>query len=961
MSKDVRKQARKHSPIRTGAKLLLVSLFALVLGSALAGGVAIAQQLLSPSPSGATITSDKADYSPGAAVTLTGAGWAVGESVQVVVNDTIGKTWQHVADVVATGGSFSDVFNLPNTFISDYDVTATGPTSGVATTTFTDANLADLDQCGNGDSTAPQGCDTSDDWQNGNLNANQAHYSEGEFVPYRYKMNNLPTGSTVHHLVIAWDTTDSGDHGLDYIGSYNATETTANPCAGVLAVGICDPGNPSTYDTQPIPSDVRVTNGPDATPGTADDITQLPGDVTLFGGDIQGFSCPTGLTCPGGTSPYALSTGTYTAGVGYASHTITAVQIDFLADISDPILAVGGHISVRLQWAPETTAALINGSPYHMRLLDIDGFGGNQDRSLSAGAVTQPATVKIVKNSVGGDDTFSYTGTGTGIDASFSISTSGGTGSKTFSGIKVFGNKSVTESAPPTGWGFTNLDCDVNFAGASPGSTATPSSPSSATMVSTINLTEGGDVTCTYTNTKSGRIEIEKQTLPDGSSATFGFTGDLTSTLGDGGTDGKAVVPGTYHVTESAKTGWDLTNITCTDPTNNSSGVPATGIATFDVAAGETVRCTFTNTQRGSIIVKKVTNPSPNTTDSFTFTGNAAGTIKDGGTITVNGLVPGMYTSTEVDPSTSHFDLTQINCNDGGSATPSTGNLAARTATFKLDPGETVTCTFTNTQRAHLKVVKTENGQSPTIVYYFRLTGGPDNVNIPLDTTSGGTLDFGYQKPGTYSLCEENVPAGTTPSISTSGYALVLVDNVTGKYCVDVAPPAGTTEFPLTAGQDLTFNIEDSHPLGGQRTIGYWKNWNTCAGSNGNQVQNAAKTGHALIDDFVGIAGDGKVITLGSYPVDTCQQAVSVLTNAAGKWAENQLAAQLLAAKLNVLAASGNVCPAGASAIAAGDSLLIQIGYTGPVSKIVTDKHALRAQFVATASTLDQFNNELLC
>ena len=96
---------------------------------------------------------------------------------------------------------------------------------------------------------------------------------------------------------------------------------------------------------------------------------------------------------------------------------------------------------------------------------------------------------------------------------------------------------------------------------------------------------------------EKGRIEIEKQTVPKGDPATFGFTGDLTSTLGDGGTDGKAVDPGTYHVTESAKTGWDLTDITCTDPTNDSSGVLATGIATFNVAPGETVHCTFTNTK----------------------------------------------------------------------------------------------------------------------------------------------------------------------------------------------------------------------------------------------------------------------------------------------------------------------------------------------------------------------------
>ncbi|HXJ66766.1 MAG TPA: hypothetical protein VNN79_23660, partial [Actinomycetota bacterium] len=103
-----------------------------------------------------TIQSDLADYKPGQQVTLTGAGWAANEPVHIVVNDTIGQTWQHVADVTASGtGDFTDVFNLPNVFVSDYDVTATGPTSGTATTTFTDAAAGALSQCGNGTFASP--------------------------------------------------------------------------------------------------------------------------------------------------------------------------------------------------------------------------------------------------------------------------------------------------------------------------------------------------------------------------------------------------------------------------------------------------------------------------------------------------------------------------------------------------------------------------------------------------------------------------------------------------------------------------------------------------------------------------------------------------------------------------------------------------------------------------------------
>src|SRR5438046_9773272 len=51
-----------------------------------------------PTPS---IQSDQADYSPGSLVTLTGANWQPGENVHLFVNDDVGQTWSHVADIPA--------------------------------------------------------------------------------------------------------------------------------------------------------------------------------------------------------------------------------------------------------------------------------------------------------------------------------------------------------------------------------------------------------------------------------------------------------------------------------------------------------------------------------------------------------------------------------------------------------------------------------------------------------------------------------------------------------------------------------------------------------------------------------------------------------------------------------------------------------------------------------------------
>src|SRR5438270_1373536 len=106
-------------------------------------GLLLARAQMTRAASGATITSDKADYAPGATVTLTGASWASGEAVHIFVNDTVGNTWtldSNPDPVADANGGFTYSFSLPNSFISSYTVTATGPTSGTATTTFTDSN-----------------------------------------------------------------------------------------------------------------------------------------------------------------------------------------------------------------------------------------------------------------------------------------------------------------------------------------------------------------------------------------------------------------------------------------------------------------------------------------------------------------------------------------------------------------------------------------------------------------------------------------------------------------------------------------------------------------------------------------------------------------------------------------------------------------------------------------------------
>jgi VCBS repeat-containing protein len=129
--------------LRSKATVLFVAFAALLLA------VAGTTMALTADPSGntapaPTIQSDKADYAPGETVTLTGSNWQPGESVHINVNDDVGQTWSYDSnpDVTAdANGNIQHQFQLPNSFVATYKVTATGAQSGTATTSFTDGNV----------------------------------------------------------------------------------------------------------------------------------------------------------------------------------------------------------------------------------------------------------------------------------------------------------------------------------------------------------------------------------------------------------------------------------------------------------------------------------------------------------------------------------------------------------------------------------------------------------------------------------------------------------------------------------------------------------------------------------------------------------------------------------------------------------------------------------------------------
>jgi hypothetical protein len=533
-----------------------------------------------------------------------------------------------------------------------------------------------------------------------------------------------------------------------------------------------------------------------------------------------------------------------------------------------------------------------------------------------------PASAKAVKvtDPTGSESGWSMTLNGPGTGASGETVVTNASGNAVFTTVLQDGGHYTMSETNQTGWDAQTPTGDCDF---------TVNYPTDA----------GKTFTCTFTNVKRGSITVKKQTEPSGDPATFTFTGDLSGNIGDGGQLGPlSVAPGDYSTTEAVPDGWDLKSISCSDSDSGQDATTATQ-ADFKVAAGENVTCTYTDTKKGSITVKKVTDPTT-ATDKFTFAGDLAGSIGNGEQIGPTKKKPGNYSTTETVPS--GWDLTKIECSDSDS----TGDLKTATASFKVAAGEDVTCTYTDTQRGKAKVVKTVNGLPPTgtQAFTFQLRQGASTTQngTTLDTQianagNGGVVTFStLLVPGTtYQLCEIVMPGWSTTLGTFVPGSFLPPDGVAGNPAVDNSILC--VNFTVSAGETKTFTVDNTPPPGGRAlTIGFWKNWASCANSSGKQkpVLDQTLASFPVTSQF-GDTNTTHGVYIGKLYVDTCQEAVAILNKSdvvTGKKMASDpaynLAAQLLAVELNFQAGAGK-CPAAVTAEQQAQALLAKYSFNG--------------------------------
>ena len=143
-----------------------------------------------------------------------------------------------------------------------------------------------------------------------------------------------------------------------------------------------------------------------------------------------------------------------------------------------------------------------------------------------------------------------------------------------------------------------------------------------------ISVDDGETVTCTFTNRKRGRIIVDKIANPSDTGQIFKFgstyAGEFLLKHGEENDSGW-LEPGKYGVKELVPEGWDLTKVMCRPDVDDVSAqlvpeVPNPNAVFVNLNAGDVIRCTFTNVERGMVDVVKTLSGNPlGDGDEFTF------------------------------------------------------------------------------------------------------------------------------------------------------------------------------------------------------------------------------------------------------------------------------------------------------------------------------------------------------
>jgi hypothetical protein len=410
------------------------------------------------------------------------------------------------------------------------------------------------------------------------------------------------------------------------------------------------------------------------------------------------------------------------------------------------------------------------------------------------------------------------------------------------------------------------------------------------------------------------------------------------------------------------------------------------------------------NTDLPKAKVAKITLPTQTSSDAgwawtFTLSGPAGFISED---VTANAgqaaapfqqplSIPGVYTVTE--GTKTGWDLTKVIQPD---ASVAAGNSCSFTVTLGVaDIGKVFECTFTNTKRGYVKVVKTLKGKTLTTEQFtFQLrqgaSGSSEGTQLETLTTnvgsSGSTLNFvtkllptTVSQTNVYQMCE-SVAAGYMTAFTDPNDPLFVPNAFQPPTGVIPNPSVDNSwlcvNFTVAPGQTKTIAVDNAPPPGGRGlTIGYWKTHASCTTSSSSKdtaldrqlykssgILKSTKIDSLVFADHTTFGLYGQAPVANKDATKDCPYAVSLLDKRdfnGNKMASDPLfnmAAQLVAAELN-LAAGAYTCGSVVNAVNTAEGLLNAKGFTGfgYSNPKLTAAQATLAN--ATAAKLDDYNN----
>lgn len=745
--------------------------------------------------------------------------------------------------------------------------------------------------------------------------------------------------------------------------------------AQLTALGVPDPNNPSFNDVATATYTDKLTGVP--VPGTT--FAKASVDNSAIGsGSVSGNSIvvtDSESITPGVGLDFSVadpSVGSFTG--GYSAGTFTTGPVDWTSGTQTSSGSVTFNKTVRVAAAVATTGTLSDTA--------IGTFGSNTANASASTTLTSSPLVALTINKrrapvTNEDQTFNFEvrDAGNALLASPSITIPGGTSDTTDVSATVNGLDPGTYT--------------VNELATGP--------YSAQTATSTISLPTCSGTVSFRNVAQPATARVRKITVPTSSTVwSYTLSGPDVGQSGTETVNATAGSPGayvtfasalntdgaTYTITEDqVLAGYDLTGVVGDfngDSARASTSVPnRTCSFTLQMIAdsGGLFSCTFTNTQRGSITIIK--NSIPDDEQDFLYVSDIANFSLDddpgdntlSNTKPFTNVLPGTYFVREVLPVTGWAFTSLVCSSTNGASTfvkPFLGNPAS--VQIALAAGDSVVCTYTNTKQGRARLIKTVDGAAPsgTQAFTFQLRQGASvtQTGTTLETgvanaANSGLVNFAtYLVPGqTYQFCEIIMPGWSSTLGTFVPDSFIPPDGVVPNPNVDNSIVC--VNFTVTPGETKVFTVDNSPPPGGRAlTIGFWKNWASCASSSGKQKP-------VLDQTLASFPGGG--VLIGDVFVNTCLEAVRLLNKSTidtnKKMSSDplyNLAAQLMAAQLNFQAGAGK-CGAAINAVNAAQALLDQYNFDGTGSyakKLSKTDYALANQL---ATTLDRYNNNLLC